>query len=54
MNLVAIAIPFFVLMVLVEYIYGRANGRNTYALTDTVADPKRPRKSVREKERAFI
>jgi len=36
MNLVAIAIPFFVLLVLAEYIYGRAVGRNTYRLTDTI------------------
>jgi alkylglycerol monooxygenase len=36
MNLVMYAIPFFVLLMAVEYAYGRARGRNTYRLADTV------------------
>ena len=30
------AIPFFILLMGVEYAYGRARGRNTYRLADTV------------------
>lgn len=36
MNLVMYAIPFFVVLMAVEYAYGRARGRNTYRLADTV------------------
>ncbi|MEQ8486519.1 MAG: sterol desaturase family protein [Pseudomonadales bacterium] len=36
MSLVMYAIPFFVLLMALEYAYGRARGRNTYRLADTV------------------
>lgn len=36
MNLVMYAIPFFVVLMALEYAYGRARGRNTYRLADTV------------------
>ncbi len=36
MNLVMSAVPFFILLMAVEYVYGRLRGRNTYRLADTV------------------
>ncbi|MEQ8858941.1 MAG: sterol desaturase family protein [Pseudomonadales bacterium] len=36
MNLVMYAIPFFIVLMALEYVYGRARGRNTYRLADTV------------------
>lgn len=36
MNLVLYAVPFFILALLVEFLWGRAKGRNTYRLADTV------------------
>jgi sterol desaturase/sphingolipid hydroxylase (fatty acid hydroxylase superfamily) len=33
---VAIAVPFFLLLIAIEYLVGRARGRNTYRLNDTV------------------
>src|SRR5262245_51312042 len=36
MNYVEVAVPFFILAMLVEYGYGRLRGRQTYRLNDTV------------------
>ncbi|MGE0623593.1 MAG: sterol desaturase family protein [Pseudomonadales bacterium] len=36
MNLVLYAVPFFILALLVEFLWGRARGRNTYRLADTI------------------
>jgi alkylglycerol monooxygenase len=36
MSLVMYAIPFFILLMAVEYVYGRMRGRNTYRLADTL------------------
>ncbi|HEY5645417.1 MAG TPA: sterol desaturase family protein [Pseudomonadales bacterium] len=36
MNLVLYAVPFFILALLLEFVWGRASGRNTYRLADTV------------------
>lgn len=36
MNLVIYAVPFFILALLVEFLWGRAHGRNTYGFSDTI------------------
>ncbi|MDC3362559.1 sterol desaturase family protein [Gammaproteobacteria bacterium] len=36
MDLIAIAVPFFLALILAEFIYGISRGRNTYRLNDTI------------------
>jgi len=36
MDLIAIAVPFFLALILAEFIYGIVRGRNTYRLNDTI------------------
>ena len=36
MDLIAIAVPFFIGLILLEFIYGLLRGRNTYRLNDTI------------------
>ena len=36
MDLIAIAVPFFILLILAEFLFGLARGRNTYRLNDTI------------------
>ena len=36
MDLIAIAVPFFLALILAEFIYGIIRGRNTYRLNDTI------------------
>lgn len=36
MNIILYAIPFFILLILLEWIYGLARGRNTYRVADTI------------------
>jgi len=36
MNLILYAIPFFFLLILLEFLYGFARGRNTYRINDTI------------------
>ena len=37
MNLIALAVPFFLLAIAIEWLWGRWSGRDTYRLTDTVS-----------------
>ena len=37
MNLIALAVPFFLLSIAVEWSWGRWRGRDTYRLTDAVS-----------------
>ena len=36
MDLIAIAVPFFLILILFEFIYGLVVGRNTYRVNDTI------------------
>ncbi|MCH1460241.1 MAG: sterol desaturase family protein, partial [Luminiphilus sp.] len=37
MNLIALAVPFFLLAIAIEWLWGRWYGRDTYRLTDAVS-----------------